>query len=198
MQFRWLPAFVVFLGSYLPLTVILAVQDVPKNIWGRAVCNPFGRNAECTAHVLAHPAVAFGAIAGCLASVMLSLLVIRRIPYRYRIEVVETKPIPNDLINYVFPYVVSFMGLSYSDPDKLAGFIVFLLWMFAITYRSGQMAMNPLLLLFGFQLHEAKLRVADGERIVRLLARHAPGTGLLKAELVQDFYFVESTVEEGF
>ncbi len=181
------------------MTVVLLVQDVGKTLWGAPVCNPFTGASHCTLRLLAHPAVALSMVAITLCSVAFSALIIRRLPHRFPVEVVETKQIPNDIINYVFPYVVSFMGLSYADPDKMAGFSVFLLWMFAITYRSGQISMNPLLLLFGYQLYEAKVLIGQGEaRVVRLLARAPPQPGPVRAELVQDFYFVEQRDEEGF
>lgn len=74
----------------------------------------------------------------------------------HRIKVAEAKHIPADLINYAMPYIVSFMGLDFSSPSKLIGFAVFFVWIFWITYRSGQIVMNPLLIAFGWKLYELK------------------------------------------
>jgi hypothetical protein len=86
--------------------------------------------------------------------------------------VTESKHIPADLINYVFPYIVAFIALDFSSVTKLMGFFVFLLWMYAITYKSGQIAMNPALAVFGWKLFEVKYRFIQStdEMIGRVLS----------------------------
>lgn len=88
----------------------------------------------------------------------------KMIPSDHDLAIKEAKPAPNDLINYVFPYVVSFMGLDLGSSGKLCGFLVFLGWMFLITYRSGQILMNPLLIAAGWQLHEVTVRIGGSDR----------------------------------
>lgn len=197
MQPRVWAALTIFLGSYLPLSFILLVQDIAHTAWKAPFCHPVRDGLHgCSFEFLSHPVIALSALGVTLLSVAFSTLVGRQFRFRYPLEVVESKPVPNDLINYVFPYVVSFMGLSYDDPQKVAGFLVFIGWMFAITYRSGQIALNPLLLIFGWQLYEAKVRTGGQERTVRVLKRGSLLPGPAKGELVQDFYFVEGDHEE--
>jgi hypothetical protein len=74
--------------------------------------------------------------------------------------VVEAKYIPAELMNYTLPYVVSFMSISYQETGKFVGLIIFLLWMFWITYRSGQVILNPILVSFGWRLYEVSYRFA--------------------------------------
>lgn len=88
----------------------------------------------------------------------------------------------------MFLYVVSFMGISYEAPEKLLGFAVFLFWMFAITYKSGQIIMNPLLLMFGWRLYEAKININGQSRDVRILKRGNLTPGNYKVQTIQDFY----------
>lgn len=190
MQFRWPAAFLIFLGSYAPLSLILLVQDLSPWIWGSSPCNPFGGSASCSMAIFSHPLTSLSAVVVTVVSSMMGAAVLRRITFDYPVRIVEAKPIPNDLINYVFPYVVSFMGLSYADAGKLAGFTVFLLWMFLITYRSGQICMNPLLLVAGWQLYEARVHTERGDLTVRMLAKHGLEPGLVMGDMVQDFYFV--------
>jgi hypothetical protein len=113
---------------------------------------------------------------------------LRRLSFRFAIHIKHCKAISNELINYTFPYVVSFMGITYADSQKLLGFGVFLLWMFAITYRSGQILMNPLLIVFGWRLHEATVVINDVERDVRILKKGQLSAGAQRAETIQDFY----------
>lgn len=101
----------------------------------------------------------------------------------------QCKPVPNDLINYVFPYIVSFMGVDLGSTGKVLGFGLFLLWLFLISYRSGQILMNPLLLAVGWQLYEIQADIEGNKRSLRALSRDivVPGQKL-RSCLVQGIY----------
>lgn len=103
----------------------------------------------------------------------------------------RAKATPNEIINYTFPYVVSFMGITYGEPQKLLGFGVFLLWMFAITYKSGQILMNPLLLILGWRLYEATIVINGVEKDVRVLKQGPLSPGPTTAQTIQDFYILK-------
>lgn len=107
-------------------------------------------------------------------------------------HVQEVKAIPNDLINYVLPYVVSFMGLSYADPQKLGGFLVFWVVLFLITYRSGQILMNPLLIVLGWKLYEVKVGLGQSGaiRMARVLKKGPLVPSIQMAEEIQDVYLM--------
>ena len=189
MQFQIIPGFLIFLGSYLPLAIILAVQDIPSSWWSRPVCT---RNqalvgvCDFNPFATAPLSLAFLAVTG--VAVLLAWSSLKKISYPFAVEVRRFKGIPNEVINYTFPYVVSFMGISYSEPQKLLGFGVFLLWMFAITYKSGQILMNPLLLIFGWRLYEVTIVINGLERDVRVLRSGVMSNGLVSAQTIQDFY----------
>lgn len=116
---------------------------------------------------------------------------LKKIDYPFAVNVKKYKPIPNEIINYTFPYVVSFMGISYDEPQKLIGFLVFLLWMFAITYKSGQILMNPLLIIMRWRLYEATIVISNVEKDVRILAHGELKIGNVTAQTIQDFYIVK-------
>lgn len=192
MQFRLVSAFLVFIGSYLPLAIILAVQDIPKEWWGFPICRIVTTPLEeCAFIPFTHPGFSLTFIALGLLSVIIANLSFKKMSYPFVINVTAAKATPNDIINYVFPYVVSFMGISYNEPEKLLGFTVFLLWMFAITYKSGQIIMNPLLLMFGWRLHEATIQIGGSIRQVRILKQGLLVPGPQKAQTVQDFYITQ-------
>jgi len=89
------------------------------------------------------------------------------------VEITASKPMATELMNYVLPYVVSFMGIDFSDERKLIGFIIFLGWMFVLTYKSGQILMNPVLILFGYRLHEVNYHfIGDSSRTLTTAALH--------------------------
>lgn len=159
MQLRWPAGLALFLGSYLPLSVILLVQNVRVETLGRSLCLPW--RAECEMP-FKQPTLGLALVVLCISCLMLMLAVLRALKPRRAIEILESKHVPADLMNYVLPYVVSFMGLDFADPSRLAGFVVFLLWIFLITYRSGRIAMNPVLAVFGWRLFEIKYRAPAG------------------------------------
>jgi len=187
MQFRIMSAFIIFLGSYLPLAIILAVQDIPISWWQRPFCD-FSNLSNCAFNPFLNPSLSIVFIIITLSSMVIANYSLKKISYTFDTEVVSSKTISNDIINYVFPYVVSFMGISYDTPEKLIGFSVFLLWMFAITYKSGQIIMNPLLLMFGWRLYEANVIVNGQSREVRILKQGDLLPGNYKTQTIQDFY----------
>lgn len=155
MQLRKTSAFALYIGSYLPLGLILLVQDLDLDVVKAGFCRPSQWSAGCRSPLL-HPLWSVGTVSIGIVCLLLTLWILRRIPTPHRVRILEAKHIPADLINYAVPYIVSFMGLDFASTTKLLGFSVFFLWIFWITYRSGQIFMNPLLIVFGWRLFEIK------------------------------------------
>jgi hypothetical protein len=191
MQYNIFPAFFIFLGSYLPLAFILAVQDIPNETWSYSFCD-ISILEDCNLLLFENPIMVFSVLIITLTATVLGWLSIKLQNFPQTITISNCKPIPNDIINYVFPYVVSFMGISYNEPSKLIGFFVFLVWMFAITYKSGQILMNPLLLMFGWKLYEGKTKNGDSELEIRILHLGKLNTGCVKVQKIQDIYIARS------
>lgn len=185
MQFRLVPAFLVFLGSYFPLAVILALQDIKQEYWGFDFCWSF---RDCVLPSSNHPYISLLGISLTLACLLLTIYVLRALRYKYPVTIAASKPIQSELISYSFPYIVSFMGVDYGSAGKIAGLVVFLLWLFLITYRSGYIIMNPMLLLLGWNLHEAEAQINGHKRIIKLLSRLDPVPGKYLCQEVQGSY----------
>ncbi len=192
MQFQLIPGFLIFLGSYLPLALILALQDIPKAWWNQKLCTVNGfSNGTCVFVPFANPIISFSFLLVTMLAVLIVNNSLGKVSYPFVIKVKKYKKIPNEIINYTFPYVVSFMGISYDDPQKLTGFIVFLLWMFAITYKSGQILMNPLLIIMKWKIYEATIVINNVEKDVRILTQGELTVGNATAQTIQDFYIVK-------
>ncbi|MFI7866617.1 MULTISPECIES: hypothetical protein [Ectopseudomonas] len=186
MKVKIFPALFLFLGSYFPLSVILLLQDFSEVSWSQPICWSL---EHCTLPTLMNGARSLGLFVICLFSLGLFAWVLRSMPADHQLTVTDSKTVPNDLINYVFPYVVSFMGLDLASDGKFYGFLVFLAWMFLITYRSGQILMNPLLLAIGWQLHELNVTTAGKPRSVIALAKTKVNPGdTLKFCVIQGIY----------
>jgi hypothetical protein len=147
---------VIFLGSYLPLSVILLVQDVDYTLLRRSFCwQIWSENSACVVP-LAHPRLSLTIVGICFVSFCLSLLALSISQPKLPVDVTEAHYIPAELMNYTLPYIVAFMGIGYQETGKLVGLAIFLAWMFLITHKSGQVILNPVLAVLGWRLYEVK------------------------------------------
>ena len=157
MRLRLPAAVVIFLGSYLPLSVILLAQDFDGAMLWRPVCWPFsGGGADCGIP-LGHPLASLGLATVCAVCFGATLLAMRLTKAKRSIVVEDAKYVPAELIGYALPYVVAFMKLDF-ETSKLVALAIFLGWFFWITYRSGQIVLNPFLAAFGWRLYDVRYR----------------------------------------
>ena len=178
MQLRLAPAAVIYLGSYLPLSLMLLIQDLEFKA-SEGVCDvDRARHLECLLP-LKHPVLALAFAGVCLCCFLVTLAILKLLPKKDRIQIVETKHVPADLINYTFPYILAFATLDFDDTGKLLGFAVFLLWIFWTTYRSGQILLNPVLAALGWKLYEIKYEYLGmvGVHVGRMLSTREIITG---------------------
>jgi hypothetical protein len=195
MELRLLPAATIYLASYLPLSVILLCQDLSFEHLSGALCYPFAAGAFSKCELpLEHPVQAIGAVLACTLAFALAVVALGLARPKRKIVIKESKHAPADLMNYVLPYVVAFMGLDYKDPGKLLGFLVFFLWIFLITYRSGQVILNPVLAVFGWRLYEATYAFEGGAEsysgnVLSRVALHEGGT--YRQAAIQDVLIVK-------
>jgi len=189
MQIKLIPAVLLFIASYFPLALILAVQDVKAEFWTKPFCNDLQFWTVCQLPELANPELAYTSIIICLLSLIFFLWVLQHFKGATQMKIEECKSVPNDLINYVFPYIVSFMGVELGNTGKILGFGLFMAWLFLISYRSGQILMNPLLLALGWQLYEIQADIEGNKRSLTALSQETvvPGQNL-RSCLVQGIY----------
>lgn len=152
----------IFLASYLPLAMILALQDLSPEILERPLCENWPQLLTSCSLPLKHPAMAAVPILVCCLCLGVAIFALASARPSTPIVVKSAKHVPADLMNYTLPYIVTFMSLDYSDPAKLAGFAAFIAWIFLITFRSGQLLMNPVLTVFGWQLYDIQFTYEGG------------------------------------
>lgn len=191
MQFRILTALVVFVGSYLPLSLILLAQDFDYGALSHGLCWPLSTTL-CDLP-FANPIFSITMLAITMACFIVTVLALRLIEPKQDVMVIEAKYIPTDLMNYTLPYIVSFMSIEYQETGKFVGFIVFLGWMFWITFRSGQILLNPVLIALGWRLYEMTYSYAgSGDSfITRALVKGDLTPGAFKQWPVQDIQIIK-------
>ena len=197
MQIKIFPAVLLFLGSYFPLTLILAVQDIKPAFWALPICKAPKFWAECRFPDFGNPGLVWTFLALTFLSLVFFLWLLEHLHGTTEMTIEESRTIPNDLINYVFPYIVSFMGVELGSTGKVLGFGLFMLWMFLISYRSGQILMNPLLLAVGWQLYEVKASIEGKKRSLRALSREdVLPSKTLSSCLVQGIYVLSKATSK--
>lgn len=195
MQFRVIPAFVVFLGSYLPLSLILLAQNFDYSFVDRPPCWRIWQDG-CSLP-LKNPAFAIGIFLACLICFALTLWALAAVRPKNEIIVQEARHVPADLMNYTLPYVVSFMSIDYQDAGKYIGVIIFLGWMFWISYKSGQIILNPVLIVFGWKLYDISYNHAASKQVhsANVLAQGALTPGARYRQVpVQDILIIKPSL----
>ena len=169
MRLRLIFALLVFAGSYLPLSMILLAQNYEYGAQATTLCM---RTWEPGCHIpLKNPAVAISIFVFCLISFLVTLIVLAVVKPKHEIALTDAKYVPTDLMNYTLPYVVSFMSIDYQDAAKFVGLTIFLGWMFWITFRSGQIFLNPVLIVFGWRLYDIQYYFASDAKQVKRSSR---------------------------
>ncbi len=173
MKLRVLYSAAIFVGSYLPLALILLVQDLDYATLKNGFCREFWKRSTSCRIPLVHPKFALVILGVCFCSFLLTLLALYVVRPKRPIKIIEAKYIPAELMSYTLPYVVSFMSIGYQETGKFAGLSIFLVWMFWITHKAGQILLNPLLTVFGWRLYEVKYAfpVENSTRNGRALVR---------------------------
>lgn len=189
MQFRGIIAALVFIGSYLPLSLILLSQDFKYEYISKPICSDwmdFATQCEIPLH---NPTFAISFFLLCLACLVITIIALSTVKPKREIIIIEAKHIPADLMNYVLPYVVSFMSLSYQEPSKLVGFSIFLIWIFWISHMSGRIIFNPVLIAFGWRLYEIKYTFVSSSNILT-------GFALSKVNVVPRQSYKQQSVQD--
>jgi hypothetical protein len=186
------------LGSYLPLSLILLAQDYDYT-QPKTVCWSSFWTADWFP-AFKNPHLAIGIFVTCLVCFVLSLASLAILRPKNEITVTNAKHIPTDLMNYTLPYIVSFMSISYQEAGKFVGLVIFLGWMFWITYKSGQIILNPLLIVLGWRLYDVSYHFvgSNDTQNARALVRGRIEAGLqCRQTSVQDILIIKSNIGSG-
>lgn len=154
MKPRLYVAIALYVGSYFPLTIILLSQNVQTTAWSEISFVLQHWITPRMDRILSSWLISILAVSVSFVCLLVTTYLLRTFDADRDVKVVSVKPCSSDLLNYVLPYVVSFMNLDYSNGKTMAGFFMFMIWLFWITYKSGQIIMNPLLTVFGWRLYE--------------------------------------------
>ncbi|SBW04991.1 membrane hypothetical protein [uncultured Alphaproteobacteria bacterium] len=200
MQLRLWTSILIFGGSYFPLALILLAQDVNfvcarKLFKGVALSEGDG----CVLP-LNHPGISISILLICVFCLVFSWFVLKMTRTKRTCKIMDSKHVPSELMSYTLPYVVAFMGVSYDQKDKLIGMVVFLVWLFWITHKSGQIILNPALIVLGWRLYDVTYVYSGCANELRghMLADHEIGRGdVVRYNDVEDVVIAKKNMNEG-
>ena len=190
----------IFGGSYFPLSLILLAQDFNLSCAGNLFRG--GALARCDEGVLPfnHPGISIPIFVICILCLVFSWAVLKVTRTKRTCKILESKHVPAELMSYTLPYVVAFMGVSYDQKDKLIGMVVFLVWLFWITHKSGQIILNPALIVLGWRLYDVTYVYSGCDKELRghMLADHEIGRGdVVRYNDVEDVVIAKKNMNEG-
>lgn len=196
MKLRIYAAALLFVGSYFPLSLILLAQDINYSALSDAT-SIVALEWECRT-ILKNPNFSIPIATFSFVCFVLTIIVLRLVTPKTPIKLTDAKHVPADLMNYTLPYVVSFMSFDYQETGKFVGILIFLGWMFLISHRSGQVILNPLLIVFGWRHYELKYVFSGDDREFsgQALSKDVLEPGMhCKQSAVQDILVLRANVE---
>ncbi|MFO1447922.1 MAG: hypothetical protein U1F61_07170 [Opitutaceae bacterium] len=147
-------AFLLFLSSYAPLLVLVAVLDFD---WSK---KQFGS-----------PYLDLSLVIIAVLSGLMPFISLKGVQGGQIYQVNDLKNRSGDLVNYALPYLVTFIGLKVSEPTSIIGFAFFMVLFGALSIKTQALWINPLLALGDYRLYEAVLQAeGNAPQTVQLLA----------------------------
>lgn len=176
----------IFFSSYLPLSLILLIQnidskylsnidyskiyDIPKMLYA-----DFVPTVSYLTHkfilIFKNPVIGLSIVGVSLLSLIFLKMIMGSVSGGQLITVKQSVRNPSDLMNYTVPYMVAFIGVDLGDGPKVAGFLVFMVFMFILTYKTKQLFMNPILAVLGYNLYDIEYDVNTKTRNGRILSK---------------------------
>ena len=176
----------IFFSSYLPLSLILLIQNIDSIYLSgieiskiseipRLLYSDFFSTLSLIINkfflIFKNPIVGLSIVGVSLMSLIFLKMIMGSVSGGQLITVNKSVRNPSDLMNYTVPYMVAFIGVDLDDGPKVAGFLVFMLFMFILTYKTKQLFMNPILAVLGYNLYDIEYDVNTKIRNGRILSK---------------------------
>jgi hypothetical protein len=167
----------MFISSYFPLALIFIIKDLDNEKFYPK-----------------HPITAALITELVLISCFVVLLAARKIESGVAVKMMKVSNKSGDMFTYTIPYMISFYNFNLGDWKTLLSLLVFMSLMFALSYRTQNVFINPLLALTGYGLYDCQIK--DGSREVQglFISKHEfqLGDTCIVERLSNFLYFVSS------
>lgn len=179
MKLKFWPSLLIFISSYFPLTLIFLIKDM-----------------SATDFRLQHPIVAAVVAIVTLLACLSTLFASRSINGGVPVKIIKVSNKSGDMFTYTIPYMVSFYNFTLGDWKTLLCLLVFMTLMFALSYRTQNLLVNPVLALAGFGLYDCQFKDSMNDFHGLLLSKteFRPGDTCVIERLSTFLYFVTKTI----
>lgn len=175
MRLRFISSLLVFLSSYSPLALIVVIKDLND-----VTMIP---NHLVTAIII-------------LTVALLSCVVVRTAAQKIQggvpVKITKISNKSGDMFTYTIPYMISFYNFNLGDWKTLLCLSVFMALMFALSYKTQNVFVNPILALAGYGLYDCQFKDGGKEMQGLLLSNmdFQVGDTCLVERLSNFLYFV--------
>jgi hypothetical protein len=172
---------IIFISAYAPLAFLFAIRDFDTQLrW------------------FAHPRFVFGSLTMAAFSVLLLLLVFRKLQGQFTATMTRVEIRSNDLMNYSIPYLISFFSVDFGKPQDILAFLLFMALLFVLTVKTHSIFINPVLAIWGYGLFAIEFEESGKAKSGIFLAKDTvkAGASYRVERLSQFLYLVTGTVED--
>ncbi len=170
----WVKA-LLFFSAYTPLFIILILKNIDP-------CNIF-----------------FYISLGLLVLLNLILILIfRRVAKKInqkKVNIKEMKDKTSDALNYVFPYIIAFIGFEFQTWQDWVMFLLLIFIIFTIYTNSNLIFINPMLNLIGYKIY--KIVTIDNSSIIILSKKKKiDKNSILTIKNISDNIYLEVNIDD--
>ena len=177
MKLRFLSSLLMFVSSYFPLALIFIIKDL-----------------DDATFLPKHPITAAMIAILVLIACGTALRAVRSIESGILVTITKVSNKSGDMFTYTIPYMISFYNFNLGDWKTLLSLFVFMSLMFALSYRTQNVFINPLLALAGYGLYDCQFKGSNREVQGFVISRHEfqLGDACVVEQLSNFLYFVSS------
>lgn len=161
----------LFLSSYSPLLLIVAVQQMDKRWWWSALPAAIG-------------------IVSCLWVGVFLAWARNTAPQPVAVRSVQRQDV--EVMAYLFTYVIPFLSVNFDDLRATVGLTIFFIVLMVLYVHANMIHINPILALIGFHLWE--IEDSNGNKITLISRRNRLLQGTeIKAVVISDDLLLEQS-----
>lgn len=148
MKLRFIPSMLIFLSAYSPLALIVVIKDMDEV-------------TMIPSHLLTAITILVLALLSCVVVQFAAKKIHQGVP----VKITKASNKSGDMFTYTIPYMISFYNFNLGDWKTLLCLSVFMTLMFALSYKTQNVFVNPVLALAGYGLYDCQFK--DGDKDVQ-------------------------------
>lgn len=182
MKLKLIPALVIFVSSYFPLVLVLAIKDF-----------------DFSARQFHNPAVVSVLLVLSVFACAVTLLAAKSAKDGVVVTLTKVSNKSADMFTYTIPYMIAFYKFDLADLNMVLSLAVFMALMFLLSYRTQTLFVNPVLAIAGYGLYDCQFRdgASDGQGLVLSDNELQVGQEFRVQKITAFLYFVTEKIQEG-